>query len=98
MPWHSVVSVLLLPPLPQVAGLPLEQVCEMKRLFVLPGHHGQRVGAALCVQLLEAAAGLGYQVRPGNTRYLRGGSWDRISQYVSRRPGKLRAFGCEWEH
>jgi GNAT superfamily N-acetyltransferase len=45
-----------------VAGVPLERVCEMKRLFVLPGHHGRGVGAALCSELLAQAAELGYQV------------------------------------
>ncbi len=30
-----------------VAGVPLERVCEMKRLFVLAKHHGLGAGAAL---------------------------------------------------
>lgn len=45
-----------------VAGVPLERVCEMKRLFVLPGHHGLGVGAALVRALLAEGALLGYQV------------------------------------
>mgnify|MGYP001810494202 CR=1 FL=1 len=43
-----------------VAGAPLADVCEMKRLFVLPGHHGLGAGAALVRALLPAAAELGY--------------------------------------
>ena len=45
-----------------VAGAPLARVCEMKRLFVLPGHHGRGIGVALVRALLAEAHTLGYQV------------------------------------
>ena len=45
-----------------ISGVPLERACEMKRLFVMPGHHGRGVGAALSRELLAQAAQLGYQV------------------------------------
>ncbi len=45
-----------------ISGAPLERACEMKRLFVMPGHHSRGVGAALCKELLLQAAQLGYQV------------------------------------
>lgn len=44
-----------------VAGHRLADVCEMKRLFVMPGHHGLGAGAALVRALLPAAAALGYR-------------------------------------
>ncbi|KAL4436678.1 hypothetical protein ABPG75_003817 [Micractinium tetrahymenae] len=50
------------PPQGSVAGHPLADVCEMKRLFVMPGHHGLGAGAALVRALLPAAAALGYRV------------------------------------
>ena len=46
----------------EVAGAPLAAVCEMKRLFVLPGHHGLGAGAALARALLVQAEQLGYRV------------------------------------
>ena len=46
----------------EVAGAPLAAVCEMKRLFVLPGHHGLGAGRSLARALLVQAAQLGYQV------------------------------------
>lgn len=46
----------------QVAGVPLEGVCEMKRLFVLPGHHRRQVGRRLVERVLREGAALGYQV------------------------------------
>ncbi|KAI7836857.1 hypothetical protein COHA_009310 [Chlorella ohadii] len=45
-----------------VAGVPLERVCEMKRLFVLAEHHGLGAGAALVRALLVEAAQRGYSV------------------------------------
>ena len=45
-----------------VAGVPLAEVCEMKRLFVLEGHHGLGAGAALVRALLTAAPLLGYRL------------------------------------
>ncbi|KAL4435213.1 hypothetical protein ABPG77_001895 [Micractinium sp. CCAP 211/92] len=45
-----------------VAGHPLADVCEMKRLFVMPGHHGLGAGATLVRALLPAAVALGYRV------------------------------------
>eukprot|EP00887_Chlorella_sp_A99_P002050 scaffold18.g2050.t1 len=45
-----------------VGGVPLPAVCEMKRLFVLPGHHGRGAGAALVRALLEEGARLGYRL------------------------------------
>lgn len=36
----------------------------MKRLFVLPGHHGRQVGRQLVQRLLEEGAALGYEVGP----------------------------------
>ena len=40
-----------------VAGVPLERVCEMKRLFVLAEHHGLGAGAALVRWTLGRSAG-----------------------------------------
>lgn len=45
----------------EVVGVPLEQVCEMKRLFVLPGHHGRGAGAVLVRALVAEAERLGYR-------------------------------------
>ncbi|PRW45046.1 acetyltransferase [Chlorella sorokiniana] len=45
-----------------VGGVPLERVCEMKRLFVLAEHHGLGAGAALVRALLAEAAARGYSL------------------------------------
>ena len=38
------------------------KICEMKRLYVLPGYDGQGIGKNLCLRILEKAASLGYHV------------------------------------
>jgi putative acetyltransferase len=43
-----------------VDGIPVEQLAEMKRLFVVPEHHGAGVGAALANAVIEEAVTLGY--------------------------------------
>lgn len=45
-----------------VAGVPLAEVCEMKRLFVLEGHQGLGAGAALVRALLATVPLLGYRL------------------------------------
>ncbi|OJA32534.1 hypothetical protein BGV62_05800 [Burkholderia ubonensis] len=37
-------------------------ICEMKRLFVLPSCHGRGVGLALAKTILEEARGIGYRL------------------------------------
>lgn len=44
-----------------VGGFPLAEVCEMKRLFVLPSHQGIGAGTALTKAVLNAAKELGYK-------------------------------------
>ena len=38
-----------------------ENTCEIKRMFIRPGHQGKGIGKALMARLLETARQLGYQ-------------------------------------
>ncbi len=45
-----------------VAVRPLEpEICEMKRLFVRPGHRGQGIGKILVDRIVQEARGIGYR-------------------------------------
>ena len=44
-----------------IEGLPVESICEMKRLFVMPEYQGKGVGAALTKEVLVEAQRLGYK-------------------------------------
>jgi GNAT superfamily N-acetyltransferase len=45
-----------------VAGVPLSQVCELKRLFVDPSQRGLNAGKALLQTVLQQARRLGYRL------------------------------------
>lgn len=49
-----------LKPLKIPGGLPQERACEMKRLWVRPGHHGAGLGRSLAEAVVEAARERGY--------------------------------------
>lgn len=72
-----------------LAGVPLEAVCEMKRLFVLPGHHGRGAGAALVRALLAEAAALGYHLMVLDTldRLQGGGRGELLAPPCTCHPG-----------
>ena len=48
-------------PHPQPPALSPTHVCEMKRLFVLPTHHGKGAGTQLTIAITEAAKAMGYR-------------------------------------
>ena len=50
-----------LPDVHSINDVSIHQVCEMKRLFVLPEHQRQGVGAALIAGIAEEARKLGYK-------------------------------------
>jgi len=47
--------------LTKVSSVPVDDICEMKRLFVLPEHHGKGAGAALARAVMQRATELGYK-------------------------------------
>jgi len=49
------------PALNSVADLPVQHLCEMKRLFVLPEHQGRGAGTALTQAVVHEAGAAGYK-------------------------------------
>ena len=47
--------------LKNVGGLPVTEICEMKRLFVLPSHQCRGAGTALTIAIADEARALGYK-------------------------------------
>lgn len=45
----------------QISGYTIDEICELKRLFVLPEHQGLGVGRSLVQRVLDEAAALGYK-------------------------------------
>jgi GNAT superfamily N-acetyltransferase len=43
-----------------VGGVPIPRLCEMKRLFVLPSHHGRGAGTILTQAIVQEAKAMGY--------------------------------------